>query len=90
MEQIYIILKSLTVDEEVCFESVPSTWCDSAEDASELLRKTEKRLREWYPDTTILGADERHLHVYYTDDEGKSHEACYWVEEIRRFDSFAW
>ena len=89
-ETIYIILKSLTVNEEEYYESVPSTWCESAEDASELLKKTAKRFKEWYPDLKVLALEDERLHIHYTDEEGQKHEACYWVRESRKFDGFAW
>lgn len=89
-KQIYIILKSLTVNEENYYESVPSTWCDNAEEASELLKKTAKRLEEWYPDLEVLALEDERLHVHYTDEEGQKHDASYWVREVTKFDLFAW
>ena len=88
--EIYIILKSLTVEDEGYYESVPSTWCDTAEDAAELLTKTLKRLQEWYPDIEVLAHDNNRLHVHYHDDEGQFHDAVYWIQTIRKFDGFAW
>lgn len=89
-EKIYLILKSLTVNEESYFESAPSTWCDTAEDAAELLEKTAERFKEWYPDLKVLGHDEKHLYIRYTDDDGAVREANYWVRSVRKFDGFAW
>ena len=88
--EIYIILKSLTVNEEDYFDSVPSTWCDSAIDASELLTKTMKRLSEWYPDLKVLEHDRNRLHVRYHDEEGLIHDAVYRVQRCNKSDSFAW
>lgn len=88
--EIYIILKSLTVNEEEGFDSVPSTWCDSAEDAAELLTKTLKRLSEWYPDLVVLGHEPDRLHVHYHDDDGQLNDMSYWVRKVTKFDRFAW
>lgn len=90
METIYIILKSLTRDEAEYYDSLPSTWCDTAEDAAELLTKTLKQLKEWYPDLEVLGHKEYRLHVHYHDDDGQFNDATYWVREVRKFDRFAW
>lgn len=89
-QDIYIILKSLTVNDESYFESAPSTWCDTAEDAAELLRKTAERFKEWYSDLEVLGLDDKHLYVRYTDDEGQVRESSYWVRHVSKFDAFAW
>lgn len=88
--EIYIILKSLTLNEEDYYDSVPSTWCDTAADATELLTKTLNRLKEWYPDIEVLAHEEGRLHVHYHDDEGQFHDASYWVESVRKSDTFAW
>lgn len=90
MKTIHLILKSLCRGEEEYYDSVPSTWCNSAEDASELLINTLKRLKEWYPDLEVLGHDADRLHVHYHDDDGQFNDASYWVREVRKFDRFAW
>lgn len=88
--EIYIILKSLTVEGENYYDSVPSTWCDTEADAAELLTKTQRRLKEWYPDLEVLAHESDRLHIHYHDDEGQLHDASYWVERVRKFDGFAW
>lgn len=90
-EQIYIIMRSLTVNGEDYYGDQPSTYALSAEDATELLNKTLGRLREWYSDLEVLGQDDNRLHVRYTNDEtGEETEGSYWVVPIRKFNSFAW
>ena len=90
-EQIYIIMRSLTVNSEDYYGDQPSTYTLSAEDATELLNKTLGQLREWYSDLEVLGQDYNRLHVRYTDNEtGEETESSYWVVPIRKFDSFAW
>lgn len=90
MEKIYIILKSLYRSEEEYYDSVPSTWCDTAEEATELLNKTLKRLKEWYPELEVLGHDSDRIHIHYYDYEGQFNDATYWVREVRKYDGFAW
>lgn len=90
-EQIYIIMRSLTVNGEDYYGDQPSTYALSPEDATELLNKTLGRLREWYSDLEVLGQGEDRLHVRYTNDEtGEETESSYWVVPIRKFDGFAW
>lgn len=88
--EIYIILKSHTENEESYYESAPSTYCDTAEDAAELLTKTLVRLKEWYPDLRVIMHDERNLYVYYTKEDGTACESSWWVRHLAKFDTFAW
>lgn len=88
-EKIYIILKSLNINKENYYDSVPSTWCTSAEDATELLTKTLKRFKEWYPDLEVLGHDANSLHIRYHDDDGQLNRAYYWVREVTKYDQVA-
>lgn len=90
METIYLILKSLCRGEEEYFHSAPSTWCDTAEEAAELLTKSLSRFKEWYPDLEVLGHDADRLHIQYHDGDGQFNDACYWVRRVRKFDGFAW
>lgn len=90
-EQIYIIMRSLTVNGEDYYGDQPSTYALSPEDATELLNKTLGRLREWYSDLEVLGQGKDRLHVRYSDLEtGEETEGSYWVVPIRKFDGFAW
>lgn len=90
-EQIYIIMKNLTVNGEDFYGDQPSTYALSAEEATELLNKTLGRLREWYSDLEVLGRGEDRLHVRYTNEEtGEETEKSYWVVSILKSDSFAW
>ena len=88
--EIYIILKSHTENEESFYESAPSTYCDTAEDASELLTKTLARLKEWYPDLRVIMHEEKSLYVRYTKEDGTVCESSWWVRHLTKFDSFAW
>lgn len=90
-EQIYIIMKNLTVNGEDYYGDQPSTYALSAEEATELLNKTLEQLREWHSDLEVLGRGEDRLYVRYTDEEtGEETEKYYWVVSIRKFDTFAW
>lgn len=89
-EQIYIITKSLTVNEEEYYHNLPSTYANDAESAAILLKKTLKRLQEWNPDLEVLGQGDLRLHVRYTDGEGCVNDASYWAVAITKCDSFAW
>lgn len=87
---ICIILKSHAENGESFYESAPSTWCDTKEDAAELLTKTLNRLQEWYPDLRVILHNPTSLYVCYTKEDGTACESSYWVRRIDKYDSFAW
>lgn len=89
MEAIYLIIKTHEENGEAVFETMPSTYAESEEDAREILTRTIARIKAWYPDARVTIDDSISTDVRYTNSDGVTCEDFFLIRRVAKLD-FAW
>lgn len=83
-ETIYLVAETYTEDDVEQYHNAPAAWTRTHTGAKNYL----KHIAEWkekvYPGARVIGLDDRHLTLRYTD-EGKDCVEFYFIHEVEQY-----
>ena len=84
MEKIYVITETFTREESVWYKNSVCTWTKTSEEAALLLSETLAMKQRLHEDLKVLDYSDEHLHIKFSDEEGKSCYSSWWVREVKQ------
>lgn len=84
MKKIYVITETFTRGESVWYKNSVCTWRETREEAALLLSTTLTMKQRLHGDLEVLDYSDEHLHIKYSDEEGKACYSSWWVNEVRQ------
>lgn len=83
-QTIYLVTETYTENDVEQYHNAPEVWAETHDEAVAYL----KHIAEWkvrlYPDARLLGLDDKHLTVRYTD-EGKDCIEFHYIHEVNQW-----